>query len=61
MDTHAFLYDFTPVEQSAIRGVADSTICVTYPLDRNGHNRLSDHQPDAGAYEFIKVEDTNSP
>lgn len=61
MDTHAFLYDFTPVEQSAIRGAADSTICITFPLDRNGRNRLADHQPDAGAYEFIKVEDAHTP
>lgn len=53
MDTHAFLYDFTPVEESSIRGVADSTICVAYPLDRLGRLRMADKAPDAGAYEFV--------
>ena len=52
VDTHNFLYDFTPVEASAIRGVADATYAAPYPLDRLGRNRLTDNAPDAGCYEF---------
>ena len=51
-DTHAFLYDFTPVESSLIRGVADPVRAAAFPLDRLGRQRLADEHPDAGAYEF---------
>ncbi len=57
IDTHNFLYDFTPVEASAIRGVADSTYSAPYPLDRLGRNRTADNAPDAGCYEFVKPKD----
>ena len=53
MDTHAFLYDFTPVEQSAIRGVSDPSVSTAWPLDRMGRSRTADGAPDAGCYEYI--------
>jgi hypothetical protein len=52
-DSHNFLYDFTPVEASAIRGIADSTYTRPYPLDRLGRSRKNDDAPDAGCYEFL--------
>ena len=54
IDSHHFLYDFTPVETSPIRNIADSTYAVPYPLDRLGRSRRTDKQPDAGCYEFIQ-------
>lgn len=57
IDTHAFLYDFTPIETSPIRGCADSTYAQPYPLDRLGRNRSLDDAPDAGCYEFVMKED----
>lgn len=50
-DTHAFLYDFTPVAESRIRGVADATRASLFSLDRLGRDRMADGKPDAGAYE----------
>ncbi len=50
-DATNFLYDFTPVATSAIRGLADSDYAQQYPVDRNGYSRLADGAPDAGAYE----------
>lgn len=52
LDTHAYVYDFTPVEQSPIRGIADPAYNVTFPLDRMGRSRTADGAPDAGCYEF---------
>lgn len=52
LDTHAFLYDFTPVEESPIRGIAPSA-ASTFPVDRLGHSRTADNAPDAGCYEFV--------
>ena len=53
-DSHDFLYDFTPVEESPIRGIADATRSAEWPLDRLGRSRQADGAPDAGCYEFIK-------
>ena len=52
IDTHNFIYDFTPDSLSAIRGVADASAALPYPTDRLGRNRLSDNAPDAGCYEY---------
>ena len=51
-DSHDFLYDFTPVEGSGIRGIADPTATQPWPQDRSGRSRLADGAPDAGCYEF---------
>ena len=48
-DTHAFLYDFTPVEESPIRGIAPSA-ATSFPVDRLGRSRTADNAPDAGCY-----------
>ncbi|MCR4993838.1 MAG: hypothetical protein K6A32_00405 [Bacteroidales bacterium] len=53
IDAHNFLYDFTPIEDSPIRGIADSTYSVLYPLDRLGRLRI---EPDAGCYETTVLE-----
>jgi len=55
MDTHAFLYDFTPVKQSAIRSAADAAQSTAWPLDRLGRSRTADPAPDAGCYEYIET------
>ena len=53
-DTKNFLYDFTPVEESGMRGIADASIAEKIsPVDRMGNSRLLDGAPDAGAYEFV--------
>lgn len=56
IDRRAFLYDFTPLEESPIRGTAKMTSRDSLPNDLRGHSRFADEQPDAGAYEFVKVE-----
>ena len=53
LDTHNFLYDFTPLEESSIRGIADPAFSSAWPLDRQGRSRTADGAPDAGCYEFI--------
>ena len=54
-DTHNFLYDFTPVENSPIRGIANpSAWSSAWPSDRLGRNRLADGAPDAGCYEYVQ-------
>ena len=53
IDTDNFFYDFTPVEQSRIRGIADPNYCQDLPLDRLGRNRFADGAPDAGCYEYV--------
>lgn len=53
-DSYHFEYDFTPVEQSKIRNIADPNYCQDLPLDRLGRRRFADGAPDAGCYEFIK-------
>ena len=53
-DTKNFLYDFTPVEESGMRGIADASIAEKIsPVDRMGNSRSLDGAPDAGAYEFV--------
>lgn len=56
-DSHNFLYDFTPVEKSPIRGIADPARSAVWPVDRFGRNRMADGAPDAGCYEFQKKEE----
>lgn len=58
VDTDNFIYDFTPVEQSRIRNIADPNYCQDLPLDRLGRNRFADGAPDAGCYEYQKEETT---
>lgn len=53
-DTHNFLYDFTPVEESPIRNIANPAYSSAWPMDRLGRSRLADGAPDAGCYEFVK-------
>ncbi|MBP5770499.1 MAG: hypothetical protein J6W75_03955 [Bacteroidaceae bacterium] len=53
LDTHLFLYDFTPIEASPIRAMADSMYSILWPADRLGHLRLMDGSADAGCYEFV--------
>lgn len=52
-DTKNFLYDFTPVENSPIRGIADPAYSAAWTTDRLGRSRLADGAPDAGCYEYI--------
>ena len=59
IDTHALIYDFTPVEASPIRGTANPVSRDALPLDLRGRSRFTDEQPDAGAYEFVKAESTS--
>ena len=51
-DTKNFLYDFTPVENSPIRGIADPAYSAAWTLDRLGRSRMADGAPDAGCYEY---------
>ncbi len=60
IDTHNFIYDFTPDSLSAIRGKADAATALSYPTDRLGRSRMSDNAPDAGCYEFIEAPATKS-
>lgn len=53
-DTELFLYEFTPVEESPIRHLADS-LCAL-PYDRLGHPRQNVGGPDAGCYQYYKEE-----
>ena len=53
IDTHNFLYDFTPKDSSLIRGVADPLLARPLPTDRLGRNRFADGAPDAGCYEYL--------
>lgn len=48
----ALYFDFTPDSISPIRGLADPTISEQFPLDLKGRSRLTDGEPDAGAYEW---------
>ena len=57
-DTHNFLYDFTPIATSTIRGAADPAYVTAYPLDRMGRSRTADNAPDAGCYEFVEASAT---
>lgn len=43
-------YDFHLDSLSPARGIADSTIALTYPIDRAGFTRKA--KPDAGCYEY---------
>lgn len=53
-DTDLFLYDFTPVEESPIRHLADS-LCML-PYDRLGRTRRNVGGPDAGCYQYYMEE-----
>ena len=53
-DSHDFLYDFTPVEKSPIRGIANPAHSAVWPTDRLGRNRMADGAPDAGCYEYVE-------
>lgn len=54
MDTHALIYDFTPVSDSQIREMANPAYAGDWPLDRRGRNRSLDNGPDAGCYEYAE-------
>lgn len=55
-DDTNFLYDFAPVEASAIRGKADVDFTNRFsPVDRRGTNRLQEGGPDIGAYQYVPV------
>ncbi len=56
IDSRALLYDFTPLEESPIRGTANTVSRDSLPYDLRGRSRFTDEQPDAGAYEFVKKE-----
>jgi hypothetical protein len=45
-------FNFVPDSVSPVRGLADKTVSLDYPLDLNGNSRLADEFPDAGAYEW---------
>ena len=53
IDTHNFLYDFTPDSLSAIRGTADAATARLLPLDRLGRDRFESSSPDPGCYQFV--------
>ena len=55
-DTKNFLYDFTPVENSPIRGIADPAYSAAWTTDRLGRSRLADGAPDAGCYEYTNTD-----
>lgn len=57
-DTYNFLYDFMPVEESAIRGKADVELTRLYsPIDRSGVNRLQEGGADIGAYQYVPAKE----
>lgn len=59
MDTYNFLYDFTPVETSSIRGAADLSYAQEFcPVDRRGTSRLQQGGADMGAYQYVTRDDT---
>lgn len=51
-DSYNFVYDFTPVADSKIRGMADAVWNTRYPADRLG--RLRGDVPCAGCYEYFE-------
>ena len=51
LDTHAFIYDFSPVAASRICGAASTALASIVPADRMGRDRTADGKPDAGCYE----------
>ncbi len=53
-------YDFHLDSVSPARDIADSLTAVKYPLDRYGNNRLEDGKPDAGCYEWLPEDFTES-
>ena len=46
-------FNFVTDSTSTVRGKADISIASQFPLDLKGNNRLSDNEPDLGAYEWI--------
>ncbi len=53
-DSYNFVYDFTPVAGSKIRGAADAAWNSSYPTDRLG--RVRGGTPCAGCYEYLEEE-----
>jgi len=45
-------FNFVPDSVSPTRGLADKTVALQFPIDLNGKSRLTDNEPDAGAYEW---------
>lgn len=56
IDTQAQYYNFVPTDGSPAIDAANAQAAQPYPLDRNGHNRLTDAAPDAGCYEAPQEE-----
>lgn len=54
IDTHNFIYDFTPDSLSTIRSLADTTYVGDFIFDRLGRSRMADGAPDAGCYEYVE-------
>lgn len=47
-------FNFMPDSVSPLRkSIADPALAGQFPLDLNGHNRLADGTPDAGAFEWV--------
>lgn len=51
-------FDFTPDSVSPARGLANPVVAAQFPLDLHGKSRLADGAPDAGAYEWYPVSDS---
>lgn len=57
-DDYNFLYDFTPVEESVIRGKADVELTRMYsPIDRRGVSRLQEDGADIGSYQYVPIKE----
>lgn len=52
MDSRALQYDFTPVEGSLLRGIANPAYITAWPNDRKGRPRSPNANPNAGCYEL---------
>ena len=52
------VFDFSLLENSPARNIANLDIAKQIPYDINGVNRLEDGLPDAGAYEFVAESET---
>jgi hypothetical protein len=46
-------FNFTPDSLSPACGLADKAVAAKFSIDLNGKSRLTDGEPDAGAYEWI--------
>lgn len=60
-DDYNFIYDFMPVEESAIRGKADAELTVRYsPVDRRGVSRMQEGGADIGAYQYVPAKEQDN-